>query len=266
MSILHRLAPLAFVLSIATAAELTPETAAAFDHYVKVTEDGFAKRTASTFLWLDQNREQKNLVWLGQTVIQPNKTLDNGHEIDVPGGLLQDWIGTLFLDGETINRVRDMLVNFADYKIYFREQIIESKVVKHEGDQFQAFLRFYKRQVTPIVLNTQISTLHTAVDAERDYIANRSTQIGEPVHPNKKSTYDQERSPAEAAGYLWRLNFYWRLEQADDGVYAELEMITLSRPGGGLHAGRLLSGYERFPREIAESFLDGVRTAFPRHH
>src|SRR5580704_8059885 len=36
------------------AAELKPETTAAFDRYVKVTEDGFAKNQGfENFLWLD---------------------------------------------------------------------------------------------------------------------------------------------------------------------------------------------------------------------
>ena len=266
VSFLHRLVPLVCSLSFTAAADLSPETAAAFDHYVKLTEEGFAKRTSSNFLWLDGKPKQKNLVWLGQTVIEPNKTLEFGHEIDIPAGLLQDWIGTLFVDGETLNRVRDMILNFADFKIYFKQQIIDSKLVKRDGDHFDAFLRFSKRQVTPIVLNTQLSTVYTTVDPTRAYIVTRATHIGEVAHPNKKNTYDQERSPEEEAGYLWRLNYYWHLEQADDGVYAELELITLSRPGGGFHAGRFLSGFEAFPREIEEGFLDGVREGFPRHH
>ena len=264
MNRFDRLAPLLFVLSFARAADLKPETAAAFDHYVKLTEEANEKHTGYSFLRLDQDKTQKNLVWLGQTVIQPKKTLDRDQQIDVPDGLLQDWIAEIYIEGETLDRVRDMLLNFADYKTYFKQQINESRLVKRDGDHFDGFLRFYKRQVTPMVLNTQLSAVYTSIDPARVYIATRSTHIGEVAHPNQKQNLDQERSPEEAVGYLWRLNFYWRLHQADDGVYAELELISLSRPGGGLHPGRFLSGFEGFPREIAEGFLDGLRTAFPR--
>jgi len=260
----QRLALLLVLLSLAHAADLKPETAAAFDRYVKLTEEANEKRTGSNFLWLDQDRSQKNLVWLGQTVIVPKKSLEHDQEIDIPDGLLQDWMGAIYLDGGTLDRVRDMLLNFADYKTYFKQQINESRLVKREGEKFDGFLRFYKRQVTPLVLNTQVSSVYKSVDPARAHIVSRSTHIGEVAHPGKKSTYDQERPPEDAAGYLWRLNFYWRLHQADDGVYAELELISLSRPGGGLHPGRFLSGFEAFPREIAEGFLDGLREAFPR--
>jgi hypothetical protein len=248
------------------AADLKPETSAAFDHYVKLTEEGIEKHTSSDFLLLGQNAKQKTLVWLGQTVIEPKKTLDQGHEIDIPDGLMQDWVGDIFLEGTTLDRVRDMLLNFADYKNYFKQQIIESRLVKRDGDHFDAFLRLYKRQVTPIVLNTQLSAVYTSVDPSRAYVICRSTHLAEAAHPNKKSTYDQERSPGEASGYLWRVNLYYRLYQADDGVYAELELISLSRPGGGVHPGRFLSGFESFPRELEEALLSGLRDAFPLRH
>jgi hypothetical protein len=261
----YALIPLVCALAVAPGEELKTDTAAAFDRYVKLTEEGFAKRTAMNFLEIDQNQKQKNMVWLGQGVIEPHKTLDAGKEIDIPDGLLQDWIGTLYLDGETLAHVRDMVLNFADFKTYFKDQINDSKLIKRDGDHLESSLRFYKRQVTPIVLNTNFSTVLTAVDATHAYIANRSTHIGEAAHPNKKSTLSQERSPDEEVGYMWRLNFYWHIEQADDGVYAEFELISLSRPGGGMHPGRFLSGFESFPRQLAEGFLNGVQQAFAHH-
>ena len=266
MNSLHRLTPIVCALSFAHAADLKPETTAAFDHYVKLTEEGIDKRTGSDFLLLETNAKQKTLVWLGQNVIEPKKTLDQGREIDIPDGLLQDWIADIFLERETVDRVRDFLLNFADYKNYFKQQIIESKLVKRDGDHFDAFLRLSKRQVTPIVLNTQLSALYKSVDPTRASIVCRSTHIAEVAHPNKKSTYDQERSAEDAAGYLYRLNFYYRLHQTDDGLYVELELISLSRPGGGLHPGRFLSGFESFPRDLVEAFLDGLRDAFPLRH
>jgi hypothetical protein len=200
-------------------------------------------------------------------VIEPQKTLDHGQEIDIPDGLLQDWMGAIFLEGATIERVRDMLLNFASYKDFFKQQVIDSRLVKRDGDHFDAFLRFYKRQVTPIVLNIQMSAVYTTADPTRGYSVVRSTHIGEAAHPNKKHIADdQERSPEDAAGYLWRLNFYERLLLADDGVYVEIELISLSRLTGSLHPGQYLSGFKSFPRELEEGFLDGLRQAFPLHH
>jgi len=221
------------------------------------------QRTGAKFLSMDQNPKQKTLVWLGQTVVEP-KTISP--PVDVPGGLVQDWIGTLYLESATLDAVRDMLLNFGDYKYFFKEQVIESKQTKREGDRFEAMLRLYKRQVTPVVLNAQIAALYKSIDPERATIAIRSTHIGEAAHPGKKKTYSQDRPDDDREGYLWRLNLYWRIARGDNGVYAELELISLARPSNGLHTGRYLTGYETLPRELAEGILDETRIAFPLMH
>lgn len=260
------LAPIFCSASLIRAAEPKPETVAAFDRYIKVTEAAMDQRQGTNFLWLDQNRKQKTLVWMGQTIIEPHQALDQGQAIEIPEGELQDSIGWLFLEGATMERVRDMILNFADYKTYFKDQIIDSKQVSRDGNHFESFLRFYKRQVTPIILNVKQSVLYTAYDPADWTIVFRSSHIGEVAHPLKKRTYDEERPPEDSAGYLWRLNFYWRLHSSDGGVYAELETISLARPSGGLHPGRFLSGYEALPHEVEEGVLDGVRKAFPLLH
>jgi hypothetical protein len=247
------------------AAEPTPETAAAFDHYIKVTEEGLKKRLGrDDFLWVGQHAKERNLAWLGQSVIVSQKTLDQGKEIEVPGGILQDWVGSNFLEGATLERVRDMLLNYADYKYYFKEQVIESRTDKRDGDHLEGFLRLSKKQVTPIVLNTKMSAEYTALDPLRAYILSHSTHIGEARHPNRKKTFDEEQTAEDQYGFLWRLNVYWRMEQAGGGVFTELELISLSRESGGLSPGRFLNGYQTFPQELATGLMDGLRAAFPR--
>ena len=218
------------------------------------------------FLWLDQNPKEKSLAWFSQDVIQPLKMLDNGKEIPVPDGLIQDWLGAIFLEGATLERVRDLLTGFADYKNSFKQQFADSRLVKRDGDHFDAFLRIYKRQLQSVALNANLSADYTLLDPSRAYLICRSTHIGEALHPNKKNS-SEERSPEDEYGYLWRMNLYWRLAYADNGVYAELELISLSRDEGGHRLGRLLNGFiENFPREFVAGFMDGLRQAFPRVH
>lgn len=265
MSRLVRLVVLICTSSFLHAAELKPETTAAFDRYVKATEDGLKQRTGrDDFLWIGQHRKEKTLAWLGQTVIVPQKTLDQGKEIEVPDGLVQDWIGSIFLEGATLERVRDMLLDYADYKSFFKQLVMESRQTKRDGDHYDAFLRLFKKQVTPFVLNTQLSADYTTVDSARSYIICRSTHIGEAQHPNRKKTFDKEQAPEDEYGYLWRLNMYWRLDQQDGGVYVELELLSLSREAGGLSPSRFLNGYQSFPEEFATGMMEGLRTAFPR--
>src|SRR6202021_4131261 len=124
------------------AAELKPETIAAFDRYVKLTEDGFAKNQGfENFLWLDHHTKEKSMVWLQQSIVSPLQTLDQDKEIEVPDGVIQHWLGVVYLENADVDHVRGLLMNLAGYKDFFKQQIVESKVNKQQGDQYDFFLR-----------------------------------------------------------------------------------------------------------------------------
>jgi hypothetical protein len=245
-----------------------PEAVAAFDRYTMLVEEQIKARVGPhNFLWLDEHPKEKSLAWFSQDVIAPLKMLDNSKEIPVPEGLIQDWIGAIFLEGYPLERVRDVITGFADYKNAFKQQVSDSRMVKRDGDRFDAFLRIHKRQLQSVTLNTSISADYTTLDPSRAYLICRSTHIGEALHVNKKNSPEEERSPEDEYGYLWRMNLYWRLQYADNGVYAEVELISLSRDPAGHRLGNLLNGFvQNFPREFVVGFIDGLRQAFPRIH
>lgn len=248
--------------SFARASEPQPATVTAFDRYVMLVEEQNKTRVGPhNFLWIDQHADEKSRAWLSQDVIEPLKMLDQGKEIPVPDGLIQDWVGAVFLETATLERVRDVLLGFANYKTVFKQQFSDSRLVKRDGDHFDAFLRIYRRQLQSVVLNANFSCDYMLVDPDRAYLICRATHIGEALH--KKNVPDAERSAEDEYGYLWRMNMYWRLEYADNGIYAELESISLShQPGGRLS--RLLNGFvEDFPRGFVASFMDELRLAFP---
>ncbi len=250
------------------AVELKPETAAAFDRYIKVTEEQMNQHQGfRDFLWLDhRDPKEKSLVWLGQPAFAPLTTLDHGHPIDVPDGVIQHWLGVIYLDEATLERARDVVLNFDDYKNFFKQQVIDSKLIKRDGDQSDFLLRLYKKQISAVLLNVNETAKFTLLDPSKIFVACHSTHIGEVSHPSNKKSYDQERAPEDEAGYLWRLNLYYRLEQADNGVYLELEVISLGREAGGkLNAGRFLNGFETYPRELTHGIIDGLHDAFPHH-
>ena len=41
---------------------------------------------------------KRSLVWLQQSVVTPMQTLDQGNEIEVPGGVIQHWLGAVYLE------------------------------------------------------------------------------------------------------------------------------------------------------------------------
>jgi len=234
---------LAFALALLPAAELKPETAAAFDRYVKPIE----VVDLHDFLWLDQHPKEKSVVWLNQSVITPRKREGSA----APDGLIQDWVGTTFLSDVKLDKVRDVVLGFADYKVRFKQQISESKLEKREGDHFDASLRLHKRQLLSVVLDGNFAAQYTLLDPTHATVICRSTRLV---------------PQGEDHGYLWRLNLYWRLEEADNGVYIEVELVSLSIQPGTLHPGRLLNGFvQKFPREFTEGLIEGMQQAFPYH-
>jgi hypothetical protein len=195
---------LAAALPVRGAVDLKPETSAAFDRYVKPIETV----NLDNFLWLDSHPKEKTVVWLNQSVITP-RTRENAA---VPDGMIQDWIGTTFLSDAKLDQVRDVVLGLGDYKNRFKQQVIESKLEKREGDRFDATLRLRKTQLKSVVLDANVSAQYTLLDPTHATVVCRSTRI----------------VPQGAdRGYLWRLNLYWRLQEADHGVYIEVELVSL---------------------------------------
>ena len=232
-----------FLILLAFALDLSPETAVAFDRYLKPVEVVDLK----DFLWLDQHPKEKSIVWLNQSVIIPRKR----EGLAAPDGLIQDWMGTTFLSDVKLDRVRDVVLGFEDYKVRFKQQVSESKLDKREGDRFDASLRLHRRQLQQVVLDTKVSAQFTLIDPKHATVFCHSTSIV---------------PQGEEHGYLWRLNLYWRLEEADNGVYLEVELVSLSSQPSTLHPGRWLNGFvQKFPREFVEGLIEGMHQAFPYH-
>ena len=79
-----------------------------------------------------------------------------------------------------------------------------------------------------------------------------------------RSCGNEERASEDSAGYLWRLNFYWRVQQSDNGCYVELEVISLAREESGrLHPSRFLSSFQSFPQDLTQYLISTLEAIFP---
>src|SRR5258708_2290729 len=95
---------------IAFAADLTPQAQRAFERYIHLTEAGLERNlNALHFLYGNPTAQQRAKLHAGDVLIIPREVRDSGKEIDVPGGLIQDWVGTLFIRGATIAQVRSVM-------------------------------------------------------------------------------------------------------------------------------------------------------------
>jgi hypothetical protein len=173
--------------------------------------------------------------------------------------MLQDWVGLMFIPNATIQQVKTILQDYDNYKNFYKPEVIESKPIAHQGDDYDIFLRLYEKHVLTVVLNASYHVHYGMPDARRMVVNSHSTRIAE-VKDAKRS-YTEEHPVGDDTGFLWRLNSYWRFEEADGGVYAECEAISLSRDVP-LGLGWMLKGFlERFPKESMLNTLRGTRAA-----
>lgn len=244
-------------------AELKPETKRAFERYVQLSEERM-DRDLSPVRFLAATAAQKANARSGATIIEPRKTLDAGKEIKVPGGLVQDWLGLVFIPGANVPQVRAVMQDYTNYKNFYAPEVIESKVLDRRGPDFDIFLRLYKKQFITVVLDATYRVHYGEIDAQHMYIISRSTRIAQVK--DSKAPYTGEDPPGHDLGLLWALNSYWRFEQVDGGVYVQCEAISLSRdiPFG---LGWLKGWLQHFPRDSMENTLTGTKRAVaPRQH
>jgi hypothetical protein len=229
-------------------AHLTPEATAAFDRYVGQAEGRMRS---------DPIRDPT----LGGGEAR-TEAVDAARNVNPPGAMIQDWVGTTFLPGATLEQVQSVLRDYAHYKNFYRPKVIESREISHSGDDYDVLLRLYEKHILTVVLNSTYHIRYEMPDAKHLVVTSRSTHIGEVKDPDK--SYTDEVPQGEDSGFLWRLNSYWHFEAADGGVYARCEAISLSRdvPPG---LGWMLKGFlEGFPKASMKNTLLGTKEALRR--
>ncbi len=222
----RRLALLAGTIAcLSPAAELKPETLKAFDRYVRAAEEKIdARLHGRDFLWTDDSAVRLRAVRAGQVVTEP---VVNKGDVEVPDGLVHDWIGAVFVPGATLERTLAVVQDYDHDKVTHRPEVIDSKLLGRDGNRFRIYLRLMKKKVLTVVLNTEHDVRYAPVEGKRCSSRSYSTRIAEVASPGKSS--EHELPVGDDHGFLWRLYSYWRFEERDGGVYIECQAISLTR-------------------------------------
>jgi hypothetical protein len=240
--------------------QLKKPAAEAFDNYVRASESRMDKELQNgNFLWIDGAPQRKQPVGQGKVLSEP--WTGNG-DVPVPGGLIHDWIGAVFIPGATLEKTLEMAEDYNHHKNIYKPEVIDSKLLSRDGNNFQIFLRLVKKQVLTITLNTNHDVHYFAVDGNRLYSRSYATRIAEV--DNAGEADEKELTPGDDHGFLWRLNSYWRFQERDGGVYVECEAISLTRdvPVG---LGWLINPVIRnLPRESLANTMRATRDAAAR--
>jgi hypothetical protein len=241
----------------ALTAELKPHTVAAFDKYIQAREETMRTQRiqGSRFLWSDDSADRKQRVKSGQTVIEPaaGKNL-----IEVQDGVIHDWAGAVFIPGVTLQKVVSFVQDYDNHKNVYQPEVVDSKVLNRNGNDFKISLRLLKKKVITVVLNTEHEVKYFPLDATRQHSRSYSTKIAELENAGQPG--EREKPAGEDHGFLWRLYSYWRFLERDGGVYVECEAISLTR-GVPTGLGWMINPIIRdLPRESLANTLEKTRS------
>ena len=248
------------------AADLQPQTAQAYDRYIQLTTAQVTAELAQSgpYLWVErlpaeQRAADQEQLRNGQLVIERLDTLDAGKPIAVPGGIIHHWIGTAFVPGATLGETLAFMQDYDHKTECFKPDIVRSKILRHDGDDYFVLLRFYNKKIITTVIDTDQEIHYHVIDSTHAYSRSRTTRVQEVENAGKSD----EKLEAEGhdRGFMWRMNTYWRFEEKDGGTYVECQAISLTRDiptGLGWMVGSFVTSV---PRESLTFTLTTARTA-----
>ena len=216
----------ALSVSGARAVELKPETVQAFDRYIRETEARLDQRLRpdGKFLWVDEEPQRLAQVRQGQLAIENRSSRDT---IAVPGGLIHDWIGAVFIPRVTLGKTLALIQDYDHNQDNYKPEVLASRLVSRHGNDFKVHLRLMKQKVVTVILDTDYDVRYFPLDGGRCHSRAYSTRIVEVENAGKQD--ERTLPPGRDDGFLWRLYSYWRFQERDGGVYVECEAISLTR-------------------------------------
>jgi hypothetical protein len=220
------LAAIAFPVS-ASAAALKPETAAAWNDYLRTVDASLQDRVrpGGRFLWTFEDSERAARVRNGEIVVVP---APGQNPKKVPGGLIHHWIGAAFLPNFKLDDILEVTRDYDRYQEFYRPGVVKSTAIARSAaeDRFSMLL-INKAFLLKTMLDTDCQMTKFRLDERRFYSVSKTTRVQEIEEYGERA---ERRIPeGEGSGYIWKLYSIARFEQREGGVYIELEALALSR-------------------------------------
>ena len=249
-----------------SASELKPHTVKAFQHYEELTEARIQSElsTPGQFLAIDslpeaQREEEISRLKSGQVYIRTLTTKDNDKKIEIPDGLVHHWLAIGFIPHARLQQVIGVVQDYPRQADIFKPDVQRAELLSQDGQHFHVYFRFYRHAIVTAVYNTQFDIDFTQSDPTHEYSFARATRIAEVRDPGEKD--ESERPVGNDRGYLWRLDLYTRYLETSDGVYVQIEFLTLSRGVPAVFAWLVNPYLKSVPRDYLTNYIGKLRTA-----
>lgn len=248
-------------------ADLKPKTLEACAHYVQVREAAIQKELArpKEFLYVEglpEPRRAQVMAGLkrGDLFMERLHVRDaSGREIQAPDGIIHHWLGAVFIPGSNLRQTLELVQDYDHHQDIYKPEVVRSRLLTHDGNDFKIYYRLRKHKVITVTLNTEHDVHYFPVDAAHCHSLSVATRIAEVSGADTPN--EHEKPIGHDGGFLWRMNSYWRFEEAEGGVFVECESISLTRdiPTG---LGWLIRPFiTDIPKESLQMTLGSTRAA-----
>ena len=218
-----------------TNVELKPATVQAFNRYVQLTEARISGEVSAPekFLYVDglpPERRSQALAALQRGEVVYGAASNHGpfrSDYRGAGGLIHHWLGVVFVPGATLQQTLALMEDYNHHQDIYRPEVVRSRLLSRQDNDFKIFYRLRKKKVITVTLDTNHDVHYFPVDSKRWYSRSYSTRIAEVVDAD--TPHEREKPAGHDAGFLWRINSYWKFEEKDGGMYIECESISLTR-------------------------------------
>ena len=256
--------------AMSQASELKQETLSAWEEYLRTANLRMQRNLRSSgirdagnpFLWIEEQSGRSQRVRQGEILIAP---VGEVGPQKVPDALIHDWIGAIFIANVRINEVFAVVQDFNRYKDFYKPTVIESKLLRHTGEDYEFSVLGQKRVLfEKIVLEGQFESHCAELDATRRYCIASSTRIQEIKDYGQPA--EHKLPPNEGHGYIWRVYDLTKFEERDGGVYVEVEAIALSRDISASLRWLTKAVMERVSRNSMSTILERTKDAVAVEH
>lgn len=240
------LAPVAASLLIAGP---PPVASAAFDSYVAGVESRLASQhgSADCFLAGATSPDREDLL------------LERVATQEFPGALLHHWRGTAFASGAKAADFDRMLRDFRSYPRVFAPQVPETRILTAEPNHTWMSMRVRQKHVITVTLDVEYEVTFGPQEARRGFSISRSARIAEIESAGTSAEHALDTDHEH--GFLWRLNTYWTWQERGDGLYLQVEAVSLTRSIPRGLGWAIRPWVERVPRESLEFTLRSAHAA-----
>ncbi len=255
--------------SVATGAtpQVKQHTLDAFERYAALTEQRVLRQSRSTgsFLYVDylpaaQRDEILADLRDGEMYMERLETRDTtGAELDVDDGLIHHWLGVVFIPGVTRKKTLELIQDYDRHALIYGPSVEDARIIERHADDFRVFMRFRKKKVITVVMDTIHEVRYETPAADRTFSISRTSSVREVENPGKAD--ETILADGEGGGFLWRINSYWRFLERDGGTYVECESISLTRTIPFMVRWLVAPFVNDMPREQLAELLQATRGA-----